>query len=75
MTVPGLAPDKLALADVGIDFLDEAFGDHRLHHLGGGASAQGTGKRQDIVTVALSGGAENYGLRVGELGHGVVSLD
>ena len=40
MTIAGLAPERLATANIGLDLLDEALGEQRLHHLGGGTAAQ-----------------------------------
>ena len=46
VTVAGLAPDGLALAQVGVDLFEEALGEHRADHLGGGATAQALRQRQ-----------------------------
>ncbi len=65
MAVAGLAPDGLALARVGVDLIEEALGEHRAHHLGGGTSAQALGQRQGDAVLALSGGVEDDGLGIG----------
>ena len=43
VAVAGLAPDGLALAHVNINLFEEALGEHRADHLGGGASADAVG--------------------------------
>jgi len=49
-------------------------GEHCVDHLGGSAAAQALGQRQGDAVLALCGGAQDDGLGVGKLGHGVVSV-
>mgnify|MGYP002648320989 CR=1 FL=1 len=74
VAVAGLAPDGFALAQVGINLLQQALGEHRADHLGGGAAAQAIGQRQGDAVLALCGGAEDDCLGIGNLRHGVVSV-
>jgi len=65
VAVAGFAPDGFVAAQVGIDFFEEALGDHRADHLGGGTAAQAFGLWQGDVFGPLGGCALDQGLGVG----------
>lgn len=69
VAIAGFAPHGFALAQVGVDLLQQALGDHRADHLGGGTTAQALGQRQGDALGSLRGGAQDQGLGVGKLGH------
>jgi hypothetical protein len=61
---------------LGLDDADQAAVAQALHHLGECAAREleGLGQRQNREIRALGGGAEDDGLGVAELGHGMISI-
>jgi hypothetical protein len=69
VTIAGLAPERLAFAQVGVDLFEPAASDHHGDDLFRGGTMQPLGQRHRKIVGALSGRAEDDGLRVGEFGH------
>ncbi|MFQ5438334.1 MAG: hypothetical protein ACE5DK_05815 [Paracoccaceae bacterium] len=67
LALAGLAPCWLAPADIGIDLIEEVFGDQRADHLAGGPAAQVVGQRQGNV-VSPPAGAQEVLVDISEFG-------